>query len=207
MITTVLFDLDGVIRHFDEDPGFERRWGLDEGQIARVAFASPLLDQVTTGRISRAEWIARIGQHTGTAAAEEWGRTSFRIDAEMIALVDELSAIGIRRAILTNGTDTIPDEIEQCGLGPHFDRVFNSAEIGIAKPDRRAFRHVADELGVPPSQVFFTDDSPSKTRGAAELGMTVHVFTGIRPLREALRDAGVLAQPPRPAPPTRARRG
>lgn len=192
MIRAVLFDLDGVVRHFDHDPHVERRHGLPDGAIAAAAFASPLIEEVTTGRITRAEWITTVGETVGsTEAAAAFGATPFHVDSEVIALTQELRARGIRTAILTNGTDTIPDEIAQSGIGVHFDAIFNSAEIGYAKPDPRAFQHALDALNLAPHEVFFTDDSPGKLAGAASLGMPTHHFTSARSLRAVLRAAGL----------------
>ncbi|MEV4776373.1 HAD-IA family hydrolase [Microbacterium sp. LWH12-1.2] len=191
MIRAVLFDLDGVVRHFDHDPDLENRHGLEQGLLAQIAFASPLIDEVTTGRITRAEWIARIGARTSTSAAEEWGRTPFRVDAEMTELADELRAAGVICAILTNGTDTIDAEAAQSGLTTHFDRIFNSADIGHAKPDRRAFVHVMESLHLSAERIFFTDDSPAKLVGANELGIKTHAFTDVHTLRVALHAAGL----------------
>ena len=194
MIRAVLFDLDGVIRHFHHDPTLEARHGLPDGAITRIAFASPLIDAVTTGLLTREEWITRVGEAAGSAsAAQEWGRTPFAADPDVLALADELRSHGIICAILTNGTDTIADELGASGIGAHFDRVFNSADIGHAKPDVRAFRHVATALALPAEEIFFLDDSPAKLRGARELGMRTHHFTGITELRSALAAAGVVA--------------
>lgn len=120
------------------------------------------------------------------------GSQPFRVDEEVLDLVDELRANGIRTAILTNGTDTIPDEVASINLGSHFESVFNSAEIGWTKPDVRAFQRVLDAMQLAPHEVFFTDDSASKLVGAEELGMPTHHFTGAARLREALREAGVV---------------
>lgn len=194
MIRAVVFDLDGVLRHFDPVHVvlIETDHDLPPGSIHAAAFAAPLLDAVTTGRITRADWVRRVGEQLGnTRAAEAWGRHPSAVDEEMLGLSDELRSFGIRTAILTNGTDTIPAELRELGVDIRVDAVFNSAEIGFAKPDPRAFRHVLDALGLPPADVFFTDDSPSKLTGAAELGMLTHHFTGIDALRSALRDADV----------------
>lgn len=192
MIRAVLFDLDGVVRHFDRDPELERRHGLPEGAITQAALSPPLLDAVTCGRITRAEWIRIIGERTGSPeAASQWGRTPFHVDPDLIELAAELRSLGLITAILTNGTDTIPQETASCDLDRHFDPIFNTAEIGFAKPDPRAFTHALDALPLPGDAVFFTDDSPSKLIGAREVGMHAHAFTGIRPLRAALRGAGV----------------
>lgn len=198
MILAALFDLDGVVRHFDHDPLLEDRHGLTAGAIAEVAFSKPLIDEVTTGRISRSEWITRIGDLLGApAAAEEWGRSPFRVDPQVTELAEELRADGIRCAILTNGTDTIPTEIAGSGLSRFFDPVFNSAEIGHAKPDRVAFEYAAEALGIRPQEILFTDDSASKLAGARELGMITHHFTGVEGLRIALLRAGAHLAPAR----------
>ena len=110
----------------------------------------------------------------------------------MLGLVDELRARRIRTAILTNGTDTIPAEVASINLSSHFEAVFNYAEIGLTKPDVRAFQHVLDAMQLAPQEVFFTDDSASKLVDAEELGMLTHHFAGVVGLREALRDVGVV---------------
>ncbi|MDQ0727239.1 HAD family phosphatase [Microbacterium sp. W4I20] len=194
-IRAVVFDLDGVVRQFDEahTTAIETRHGLAPGAVVDAAFEPELLAQVTTGRISRRTWVGRVAKTLGsTAAAEEWGRQPSEVDTEVLDIADALRAAGIRTAILTNGTDTIPAEAEQLGLTAHFDAIFNSAEIGWAKPDARAFQHVLDALGLAASEVFFTDDSASKLVGAVEVGMLTHRFTSAEGLRGALRAVGVL---------------
>jgi putative hydrolase of the HAD superfamily len=194
MIRAVLFDLDGVVRNFDRQYviEIEERHHLATGTIEQYAFSSPLIDQVTTGRMSRRDWVATIGTHVGNPdAAEEWGRQPFESDRAVLDLADELRALGLATAILTNGTDTIPYEAERLGLHHHFDQIFNSATIGYAKPDARAFTHVLDSLGLAGREVFFTDDSPAKLEGGAAVGMITHHFTGVNSLRTALRESDV----------------
>ena len=200
MIRVVLFDLDGVIRHFDPDhlAGIERRHGLADGTIASVAFANPLIEEVTTGRITRAEWVRQVSESAGSApAAEEWGVQPAAVDEALLDLSDEVRGLGLRTAVLTNGTDTIPAEFAAMGIADRFDAIFNSAEIGFVKPDVRAFEHVLDRLGVTAGEVFFTDDSASKLVGADRLSMRTHLFDGVDGLRDHLRAAGVEVRPPR----------
>ena len=194
-IRAVLFDLDGVVRHFGPEnvTAIERAHDLSPGAIEAIAFAPQLVNQVTTGAISRREWVQRIGGALGNAqAAEAWGTQPFQADEQVIDLVDDLRALGIRTAILTNGTDTIPAEIASMNLAPHFEVVFNSAEIGWTKPDVRAFQYVLDTMQLAPAEVFFTDDCVGKLVGAHALSMLTHHFTGVESLRDALRQAGVL---------------
>ena len=193
-IRAVIFDLDGVLRRFDAAhvAQIELRNGLAGGSIHAAAFEPALLAAVTTGAITREEWMLRVGDLLDSApAAAEWARHPSEPDEQMLALNDELRTSGVRTAILTNGTDTIPDELRELGIDTRVDAVFNSAEIGVAKPDVRVFQHVLDALALEPGEVFFSDDSASKLTGADELGMVTHHFTGIDPLRDALRAVGV----------------
>lgn len=194
-ITTVLFDLDGVIRLFDPEvvAEIERSYGIRRGAIESCAFSDPLLQQVTTGKLSRADWVDQVAEHIGSAAAaEEWSRQPYRVDADVVDLADRLRAAGLITAVLTNGTDTIPAEAEQMGLHDHFDAVFNSAEVGYAKPDARAFQAVLNALEVDAHEVFFTDDSPDKVAGAEALGFRTHLYEGSAGLQLALRRLEIL---------------
>jgi putative hydrolase of the HAD superfamily len=181
-ISTVLLDLDGVVRHFD--PSFpldvEHRHHLQPGILTATAFSPDLIEPLITGRMTRATWVDEIGQAVESPkAAREWLSEIPRVDWELMAIVDDLRHHGIRVAVLTNGTNTIPAELKNLGIDDRFDAIFNSAEIGHAKPDRRAFQYVCDHLAVAPSEVFFTDDSESSLAGAIEMGMTARPYDGI----------------------------
>lgn len=118
MIRVVLFDLDGVIRHFDPQhvADIEVEYELAAGTLEKIAFAKPLIEDVTSGRISRAEWVRQIGQEAGSAAAaEEWGSQSAAVDEDVLGLSDEIRILGLRTAVLTNGTDALPAELAAMG--------------------------------------------------------------------------------------------
>jgi glucose-1-phosphatase len=150
-------------------------------------FAEPGITDVTTGRITREAWVGSIGEALGApGAAAEWGDQVPHVDPEVLELCDELRARGVTVAVLTNGTDRIPREVAEQGIACRVDHVFNSAEIGHAKPDRRAFEHVLEVLGVDGPEVLFTDDSPAKLAGAVEVGMHAHAFVGRDELRQEL---------------------
>ena len=188
-ISTVLLDLDGVIRHFDADHvhDVEQSYGLEPGALTAVAFDPELLRLVTTGRISRSEWIRRIGTTVGhDDAAREWLSAPGVIDQMMLAEVDALRRRGLCVALLTNGTDTIVDELAALHLQGCFDAVFNSSSIGYAKPDPRVFRHVCDALRVQPSDVFFADDSLVNVAAAVDAGLAAAHFVNVESFRDAL---------------------
>jgi FMN phosphatase YigB (HAD superfamily) len=52
-----------------------------------------------------------------------------------------------------------------------FDRIFVSHEIGLRKPERAAFEHIAREIGVPLPRILFFDDTAANVEAARALGM------------------------------------
>lgn len=195
VITAVLRDLDGVVRHFDPDgsSGIEARHGLGNDLLNEVAFAQPLLTEVATGQMTRREWIESIGERVGsTAAAEEWALQRPVVDEEVLRLADKLRAQCIAVAVLTNDTDTTSEEVTTPGIHGRVEAVFNSAEIGACKPDPRSFQHAPDVLCRPAEAVFFVADNPENVSGATALGLPAHVFVGALELETELRSRGLL---------------
>jgi putative hydrolase of the HAD superfamily len=195
-IRAVIFDLDGVVRHFEQPGATEHRLGLPPGSIEAAAFASGLIDDATTGRITFEAWMDAMADAlerdhgaSARAAAAAWAALPTWLDDDVVTLAHTLRAAGYATAILTNGTTRVEHECALLGLpGDAFAHLFNSARIGYAKPDRRVFEHVVGELGVAPEECAFTDDSKMKLAGAVELGMATHHYTGVAPLHAWLRD-------------------
>ena len=196
-IRCVLFDLDGVVRHFDHSDleAVERAHGLPPGAVLDAAFDPDRLARVTTGRMTRAAWVAEVAASIGAPEpAAAWASTDAAPDHDVLALADELRAQAVITGILTNGTDTIPEELGRLGIASRFDHVFNSATLGVAKPDPEAFRLVLDHLGLTGREVLFTDDSAEKLTGAVAVGMAVHHFVGADGLRRELSARGLVAR-------------
>jgi putative hydrolase of the HAD superfamily len=65
---------------------------------------------------------------------------------------------------------------EYSGALKPFRTVFVSSAIGLRKPEREAFLHVAKEIGVAPQKILFFDDSADNVAGAKAAGLqAVHV--------------------------------
>ncbi|QGG93762.1 HAD family hydrolase [Actinomarinicola tropica] len=193
-VTTVLLDLDGVVRRFDPTHriGVELRHGIEPGSLAAVAFAPDEVEPVVTGRRTRAEWVERVGRAIGNpGAAREWLDARGQVDHGLMTVVDRLRGAGTPVAVLTNGTDTIPVELVELGIAGRFDVVFNSAEIGLTKPSPSVFAHVCDQLGVEPAEVFFTDDTEGHVLAASRLGMVARLYEGLRPFVRHLAELGL----------------
>jgi len=189
-----MYAMDHTLHTEHRSERVELELGLERGALATAAFEDGLLSQLCTGQLSRAAWIERIGELVGApaAAAERFGDIGV-VDPAMLDLIDRVRATGRPVAILTNGTDTIPDELRALGIASRVDVVFNTAAIGLMKPDPAVFHHVCDALGVHPGQVLFADDSARNVVAAAEVGMVAHRFVDVTALAAQLREvAGLL---------------
>lgn len=186
-IDVLLLDLDGVVRRFDSavTAAIERRSGLPAGRIHEVAFQPRLLQAVTTGAMTRSEWVAKVAGVVGPVAATAWATQRAVVDKAVLAAARSIRKTGVRVCLLTNGTDRVPAELDDLGIAGDFDHVFNSAQIGYAKPDLRVFLHVLRELDVSRSAVLYLDDSPGHVRSAAALGIRAHHFQSAHDLDAA----------------------
>jgi putative hydrolase of the HAD superfamily len=193
-ISAVVFDLDGVVRHWDPDvnAAIERRHGLAPGAILDAAFAPDLGQAAVTGALDYETWATRVGERLDCpAAVEEWGRFRGRVDPDAIALVAAVRAGGWTVGLLSNATTRLAEDLDVLGIADRFDHVFNTAELGVAKPDHEVYRRVVEALGVAPDHIVFTDDTPDWAHAATEVGLVGIPFTGVHAFREELQRLGV----------------
>lgn len=194
----VVFDLDGVIREFGPATSEQvaASLGMAPREFLEIAFATDLVEPVVTGQRSFAEWCALIrdalearGATAATAAAavERWVADRGAPVPETLEVVDDLAAAGTPVFLFTNGTDNIPAELGQIGLGHLVDVVINSAVLGVRKPRLEAYAAAHATLqahlgaGLAPSQVLFVDDRLENAEGAIRFGwQAVHFDVGVR---------------------------
>ncbi|MYY86669.1 MULTISPECIES: HAD-IA family hydrolase [unclassified Streptomyces] len=195
----VLTDLDGVIRFYEmaELEELERSAGLPAGSTAEIAFRPETDMPLMRGEITRQRWIESIadgladrvpwarGHELGTALAE----TKFRADDAVVGLLRRARAAGLRVLLVTNATPWLADDLALLGLtGPDgcLDDVISSADLGIAKPDRRIYETAAERAGVAPARCLFVDDRQENVDAAVALGMTGLLYGEPADLRAAL---------------------
>ena len=199
MPTAVIFDLDGVIRDWNDDAmnDLEAAFGLPPGVILAVGFGSDLGPAATTGRITYREWMdeirRRIVDEFGDSvigALDEWEANVGMVDTEMLAVLR-----AVRRhctaAVLSNGTTRLRRDLHTLDLIDEFDIIFNTAEIGIAKPDPAVFHLVLATLEVTVDDVVFIDDLVENVEGARTAGLRAHQHTDRASTIEFLVDSGV----------------
>ena len=185
MARSLLLDLDGVLRVWDPayDAALEQRHGLPPGALAHAVFGpASLLADAVTGRITDEEWrahaaeqVARAHGPVAAAVVADWSESAGAVDADVLDVVRRARAAGWRVGLLTNATTRLRADLAHLGLDAELDVVVSSADLGIAKPDPRAFAETCRLLGAAPSDCVLVDDSPTNVAAADAVGLDAHL--------------------------------
>jgi putative hydrolase of the HAD superfamily len=194
MYKGIIFDLDGVIRHWGDDHlrAAEERYQVPRDLILKATFDCEAFDQALVGRVTAEDWHAAaraalcsmVGRDVG-GAVDEFVAFPGWIDRSMLDLIDRLR-LRLRVGLLSNGTTTLEDHLALHDLVGHFDDIVNTARIGVAKPDSLAYVVAAQRLGVTPETCLFVDDRVINVEGACAAGLTGIHFHGVAELESDL---------------------
>src|SRR3954466_8514599 len=158
-VDALIVDLDGVIRHWDMEH-FEataRSFGITREEFGAIAFTRELLDAGMIGSITFEEWADEIGRVAGerhgchpAEVSAGFQALQWSVDHEVVELLREVRALGRAKvALFSNASTKLEADLESVALHLEFDVVFNSARLGLAKPDPQAFVTVARLLETP----------------------------------------------------------
>ncbi|MEX0592937.1 MAG: HAD-IA family hydrolase [Nitriliruptoraceae bacterium] len=115
-------------------------------------------------------------------------RENTRFIDGMDDLLDQLAG-QVVRATASN----YPIWIEELAVGilrGRFDHVVASHHLGVRKPDADFYVRLAAATGVDVHRIAFVDDRAINVEAAARVGMPAHLFVGVDPLRQWLRQIG-----------------
>jgi len=191
----LLFDLDGVLAHYEHAPrlrALAERTGASEAAVAEALFESGLEREADLGRIDTNGVLVTLGERLGVPVSLDdclaARAAAMRANDAVLALASA-AARRARLAILTNNGLMLRDHFETIcpPLAPLFaGRVFCSAQFGLAKPEPELFRRCLAQLGVAPEEALFFDDKPDNAKGARRAGLRAHTYRDEAGLRAHL---------------------
>lgn len=204
-VHTVLLDADGVLQW--PEPGWLEVWrphagddlrgflaGLFEAEKPALRGEAPL--HACIAAFLRAWWDREPTDAEVEDVASAW--SMIEVFDEAFALVDDVRALGVHCHLATNQQVYRRDIMLGLGYPEHFDRLFFSCDLGVAKPDPAYFEAILGTLGHGPEGVVFVDDRPDNVEAARSVGLTAYVHDthtsadqGLSDLREILHRAGV----------------
>ncbi len=112
---------------------------------------------------------------------------------ETIAVIEELHQKGVPLYALTNmPTEKAAMVFSKSPVFGYFRDIIVSGVEKLIKPDPAIYEVTLKRIGLPASEIFFTDDSVANIAEAKRQGFATHVFDSPETLRPALIAAGVL---------------
>jgi putative hydrolase of the HAD superfamily len=156
-----------------ENLGMAMREGLAEGEEL------PLF-RLERGEISEDEFVARLEDGLEAILGHRPHLHHFRHqffgaldpNEEMIALMRELKASGLKMAMLTNNVrEWEPLWRSMLPVDEIFEEIVDSAFVGCRKPEARIYELTLERIGIPAEACLFIDDLQVNCEGAEEAGM------------------------------------
>jgi epoxide hydrolase-like predicted phosphatase len=184
MIKAVLFDLGGVLMR-TEDPrhreALAERYGMTYREISKLVYERESAVLATLGKITAEDHWQNIQEELGLDddELERFKEEFWAGDVLDEVLVDFIRGLGLHytTALLSNAWDDLRDALSDLWeIDDAFDRIFISAEIGLAKPDDEIYQYVIQELGHQPAEMVFIDDFPENVQAARENGINAIHF-------------------------------
>ena len=185
---------------------------VDYGEVISLSYDDEVHERVASllgiSRETLAEryWPDRLALDAGLPSDEYWSRVAgrtvpadeaheldrvdiggwARLDPRMLDLLDELSASGVRLALLSNAPLIQAEAFDELAWTDRFEHVFVSSRIGLVKPDPAIYAHAVAAMGADPGDVTFVDDREANVEGAVRAGLRGVVFRGVDQLRRDL---------------------
>jgi FMN phosphatase YigB (HAD superfamily) len=184
-VRALLFDLGGVLIDINFQRAFEHWQALStlslEGIRERFGF-DEAYEQHERGEISADAYFAHLArelqlQDDPRAIARGWNAIFTGEIGETLVLVQAARAhlpcfaFSNSNAVHQAAWSAMFPRVVQA-----FDHIFVSSDIGLRKPERQAFEHIAREIRVAPQAMLFFDDLADNVAGAQAAGLqAVHV--------------------------------
>ncbi len=156
-----------ALRAITEEDGVNPLYAMERGEITEVAFLerldaglAPLLDHEPHLHRFREIFIGGLDANP-----------------QMIELMRELKAEGLRMAMLTNNVrEWEPLWRAMLPVDEIFELVIDSAFVGCRKPEPRIYEITVEQLGLPAEACILVDDMLPNCEGAREAGMSAVHF-------------------------------
>lgn len=177
-IRTVIFDIGGVLVHTvdrSRQQTWEQRLGLAEGALESTIWQMPVSLAANVGQASRAavwaEAARRFSLNAADVAALEEDYFSGGVWNDR--LIDYARSLRVRytTGLISNAWPDAREAIKAHVNDTQFHDLIFSAEVGLAKPDRRIYELALERLRAQPAEAIFIDDVLGNVEAAQAIGM------------------------------------
>lgn len=180
-IENLIFDIGGVVvlsKKIDFTK-FDRKWSLPNGTVKKIVdtcFKKMSLDKNFNLRKYFKENFSHLLSFKQYQEVTNQLFKNERINKSLIRWVRKKKKKYVI-CLLTNNTAVLNRLLEKkFKIYQDFDYIFNSAEIGLSKPNTEFFKYVLKTLKTNPEQCLFIDDNLENIKTAKKLGFATVLF-------------------------------
>jgi HAD superfamily hydrolase (TIGR01509 family) len=163
---------------------------LSEAEFEKVNLEKR--EAVKAGKSDEEFWL-QFAEEKGIVLSPDWPQTfktvmkeAIGINPEMYVLVAELKAKQIPVALLSNIDTRLAKLVRDFGLYEPFEPCLLSCEIGVEKPDIKAYEILLTKMHVPVGDIIFVDDRQENIDAATHVGLDAILFQSETQLRREL---------------------
>ncbi len=184
MIKAVIFDCFGVLATESWIAFKDKHFGDQPEKMKRATELSRLID---TGAISYDESILEIADMAGIKPQElDYLFKNVTANDQLLTYIRKELKSTYKIGMLSNvGSDWLYSIFDKSDIAL-FDATALSHESGIVKPDPRAYRAIADKLGLEPQECVFVDDLQRNIEGARQFGMQAVLYEDFDQFKKTL---------------------
>ena len=186
MIKNVVFDLGQVLYKFEPLQLVEKYTKTEEDRriLAAVLFDRLYWDRLDRGTIEDEELLRLACERLPERLHEpcrlayyNWIYNMPEVEG-MREVVSRVKKKGVRVFLLSNISRYFASNADKFDMLSEFEYCLFSAEVGLVKPERKIFAHLAELTGILPEETLFIDDSKINIAGAEAFGIKGYLFDG-----------------------------
>ena len=148
---------------------------------------------------SEIDFWHQLAKKKGITLPPDWATTyrevlkkSVGTYEKMYEIVYELKKKQIKVGMLSNIDDRYVKLIKEFGFYTPFDPCLLSCEIGLEKPDPKAYQELLKAIKLPASDIVFIDDKIENVEAAKKMGIDAIAFTSAEQIRVELSKRGLM---------------
>ena len=172
-----IFDMGNVIlSDVYVNPAITRKLGISLEAFNKF-YAEPS-DRMMIGTLTPEGFWDEYAHFSDTPVKEDLLNTCFK-PVENRDMTDLLRSLRSRGAKVVCGTNTYESHytyMEKSGIFDHFDAIYASHLMGIAKPDLGFYQYILQAEKVQAEDTFFTDDLEVNVTAAKSIGIHAVLF-------------------------------
>jgi epoxide hydrolase-like predicted phosphatase len=175
----VIFDFGGVLmKTVDYSPRhqWDDRLSLPHGSVEKAVHNAESWAQAQIGKIPIKIYWENVAQRLNLSIQQvnQLARNFYsgdQLDVDLIEYIQQLRESGFAVGLLSNDSVELRPRLKNLNIEKLFDPLIISAEIGVMKPDARAYQTVLEKLDCSADMAIFIDDRQENVDGAAALGI------------------------------------